>query len=192
MELEEAINKIFEKNCLLFLGAGFSQGAINVLNNKMPTARILSNQLDELSGGQNEGNLEEAAEQYIEEMGEYQLVPLLRETYTAKEITKGQKTISDCCWSRIYTTNYDNIIEFASLSNGVVMTPVTLSSRMKEYKDKKSIVIHLNGSIANLKPSTLTEEFKLSASSYNTQSFLNSEWVSLFRYDVQDADAIFL
>lgn len=124
-------------------------------------------------------------------MGEYQLVPLLRETYTAKEITKGQKTISDCCWSRIYTTNYDNIIEFASLSNGVVMTPVTLSSRMKEYKDKKSIVIHLNGSIANLKPSTLTEEFKLSASSYNTQSFLNSEWVSLFRYDVQDADAIF-
>lgn len=72
------------------------------------------------------------------------------------------------------------------------MTPVTLSSRMKEYKDKKSIVIHLNGSIANLKPSTLTEEFKLSASSYNTQSFLNSEWVSLFRYDVQDADAIFL
>lgn len=191
MELKEAINKIFEKNCLLFLGAGFSQGAINVLEKEMPTARILSDQLDELSGGQNEGNLEEAAEQYIEEIGEYQLVPLLHKTYTAKEVTNGQKTISDCCWSRIYTTNYDNIIEFASSRKGVAMTPVTLSSRVKEYKDKKSVVVHLNGSIANLKPSALTEEFKLSASSYNTQSFLNSEWVTLFRYDIQDADAIF-
>lgn len=190
MELEEAINKIFENNCLLFLGAGFSNDAINALGNKMPTAKELSDQLDVLTGGQNEGNLEEAAELYIEEEGEYQLVPLLRNTYTAKEVTDGQKIISNCNWSRIYTTNYDNIIEFSS-HNGTVKVPVTLSSRVKEYKDKKSIVVHLNGSVCNLKPSALTEEFKLSASSYNTQTFLNSEWITLFRYDIQDSDAIF-
>lgn len=188
MKLEDAINKIYENHCLLFVGAGFSRDAINILGNALPTAREFSDQLDNVTGVENEGDLEEASELYIEQRGEYQLIPLIQDTFTVKDITEGQKVIGTCNWSRIYTTNYDNTIEFASLQK---MKPVTLSSRIRDYKDKSSIIVHLNGSIANLTTCSLTDEFKLSASSYNTQSFLDSEWITLFRYDIQDADAIF-
>lgn len=191
MTLEDAINLIFEERCLLFLGSGFSRGAINVQNEPIPTARELSDKLDSFTGLQNEGNLEEATECYIDQNGEYQLIPLLRNSFTVKDTTPSQNIIGSCHWSRIYTTNYDDVIETASRKSHNNLTPVTLSYSTRDFKDKRSTVIHLNGSIYNLKTESLSDEFKLSASSYTTQSFLNSEWITLFRYDIQDADAIF-
>lgn len=191
MELRTAINKIFEKKCLLFLGAGFSRDAINIENKPITTAKFFSDTLDELTGIQNEGDLGEAAQCYIDEYGEYQLVPLLQKTFKVKSTTQAQDIIGSCIWSRIYTTNYDDVIEFASLKHGRQIEPVTLSSRTRDYKDKQAVVVHLNGNIQNLNQNVLSDEFKLSTSSYTTQSFLNSEWITLFRYDIEDADAIF-
>ena len=66
-----------------------------------------------------------------------------------------------------------------------------MSSSLREYRDKSNTVIHLNGSVSDLTSNSLSEEFKLTSSSYLTQSFLKSEWISLFRYDLKDCDAIF-
>lgn len=191
MTLKEGINKIFDGNCMLFLGSGFSLGSINVNRENLGTAGMLSNKLDSLSGGDNDGNLEDAADEFIETLGEYKLVDFLKKEFTVNAYSKEQEIIGKCKWGRIYTTNYDNTIEKICQDNGRVLTPVTLSSSLREYRDKSNTVIHLNGSVSDLTSNSLSEEFKLTSLSYLTQSFLNSEWISLFRYDLKDCDAIF-
>lgn len=191
MTLKEGINKIFDGNCMLFLGSGFSLGSVNVNRENLVTAGKLSDKLDSLSGGDNEGILEDAADEFIETLGEYKLVDFLKKEFTVNAYSKEQEIIAKCKWGRIYTTNYDNTIEKINQDNGRILTPVTLSSSLREYHDKSNTVIHLNGSVSDLTSNSLSEEFKLTSSSYLTQSFLNSEWISLFRYDLKDCDAIF-
>lgn len=57
MTLKEGINKIFEGNCMLFLGSGFSLDSVNVNHKKLMSAGSLSDKLDSMSGGDNEGSL---------------------------------------------------------------------------------------------------------------------------------------
>jgi hypothetical protein len=75
--------------------------------------------------------------------------------------------------------------------NDRILTPVTLSDKPYNFKDKKSISIHLNGFINRLTPDTLNKEFKLSEISYLTHDFINNDWGSLFRQDLVTSDAIF-
>ena len=60
--LDEVIEKILEGNCLLFLGSGFSAGAYNIMDEKMPVGGGLAQMLDEKTGEDNNGDLEESAE----------------------------------------------------------------------------------------------------------------------------------
>lgn len=191
MTIEEGINKIFEGNCMLFLGSGFSLNSINVNKRHLLTASSLSDKMDSFSGGSNEGNLETAAEEFIDELGELKLVDFLRKEFTVIKYSKEQEIIGKFDWGRIYTTNYDLTVEKIAEDSGKLLTPVTLSTSLREYRDKSNIVVHLNGSVSDLSSDSLSEEFKLTSSSYLTQSFLKSEWISLFRYDLKDSDAIF-
>lgn len=191
MTLKEGINKIFEGNCMLFLGSGFSLDSVNVNHKKLMSAGSLSDKLDSMSGGDNEGSLENAAEEFIDNFGEQRLVDFLRKEFTVIEYSTEQETIGKCKWKRIYTTNYDDTMEKIAQKSGRVLTPVTLSSSLQEYRDKSDTVVHLNGSVSDLTSVSLSEEFKLTSSSYLTQSFLKSDWITLFRYDLKDSDAIF-
>lgn len=191
MNLEEGINKIFEGNCMLFLGSGFSLGSVNVNRKNLMSAGCLCEKLDSMSGGDSEGSLENAAEEFIDNLGELKLVEFLKTEFTVVRYTHEQEIIGNCKWGRVYTTNYDDTMEKIAQDSGRVLTPVTLSSPTYEYRDKSDTVIHLNGSVSNLTSMSLSEEFKLTSSSYLTQSFLKSEWISLFRYDLKDCDAIF-
>nr|WP_314660856.1 SIR2 family protein [uncultured Porphyromonas sp.] len=191
MKLQEAIDKIFEGNCLLFLGSGFSLEAKNAIGGFVPSASKLCSILDEASGNVSEGDLEDASESYIAACGEYQLIPLLKDLFTIGMTSDEQDVVCSCSWYRIYTTNYDNVVETSALKRGKRMESVTLLNETREYKDKKNIVIHLNGCINSLSPESLSASFKLTSASYATQEFQRSEWVTLFQYDLEDADAVF-
>lgn len=191
MELEEAIKLIFSKNCVLFLGAGYSFKAINCLEEEIPLAGNLCEILDKESGEDSDGDLSLASRSYIDIKGEYQLVEMLKNTFTAIDINDFQEELGRYTWKRIYTTNYDNVYEFAVTKNRKRVTPVTLSDHLYDYKDKSEIVVHLNGSVFNLNTNSLTSEFKLTDASYLTSGFEQSEWITLFKNDLADADAVF-
>lgn len=191
MELEEAINLIFDKNCVLFLGAGFSYNATNCLEEGIPLAGNLCKILDKETGEESDDDLSLAARSYSEIKGEYQLVEFLKNTFTAIDIKDFQEELGKYTWKRIYTTNYDNVYELAVQKNRKRATPVTLSNHLRDYKDKNGIVVHLNGSIFNLNSTSLTTEVKLTDASYLTTDFEQSEWVTLFKNDLADADAVF-
>ena len=194
MTIEQAINKIDLGNCMLFTGAGFSKGAIGSNPTKeLMSAWELAQQLYiECNGAkEEEGNLEDASNLYIETKGEFALIDFLKKNFTAYDITPAQEYIGSLQWKRIYTTNYDNVLDIAYSKNRKRLEKVYLSKNIHDYKNKSNMCIHLNGSIENLTPDTLMSEFKLTTISYLTEDFKSSEWVTLFMSDLQTSDAIF-
>lgn len=190
LKIEYFVEKILEGNCMLFLGSGFSVGATNLFDTEMPIGRSLSDLLDIDTNENNDGDLEEAAENYIEMFGEIGLAQKLRNLFTVKTTSDAQNTICKCKWRRIYTTNYDDVVENITAKEKKPFVPVTLSSPAEDYTNKRNIVVHLNGSISNLSSNTLSSEFKLTSASYLTQQFQNSSWRKLFEYDIKDSDLI--
>lgn len=190
LTIQEVAKRILEGNCMLFLGSGFSANTTNLFDKTMPIGGGLVALLDAETGQDSDGDLEEAAENYIDRFGELQFVQFLRETFSVKTLTDGQMTVCRCQWRRIYTTNYDNSVEFAKAKDGKRFLPVTLSSSAQDFVNKRDIVVHLNGSVNNLNSNTISSEFKLTSSSYLTQQFQESEWQSIFEYDIRDSDLI--
>lgn len=188
--IEDIIAKILEGNSLLFLGSGFSVGATNVFDEAMPIGRGLSDILDQDTKEDSDGDLEDAAESYIEMFGEISLTQKLRNLFTVKTTSEAQITVCKCRWRRIYTTNYDNVVESITAKEKKQFLPVALSSPAEQYTNKRDIVVHLNGSIHNLSTNTLSGEFKLTSGSYLTQQFQESSWRNLFEYDIKDSDLI--
>lgn len=194
MTIEQAINKVDLGNCMLFTGAGFSRGATGSdpkkeLQSAWELAQLL---YKECTGAEDrDGNLEDASNLYIETNGEFALIEFLKENFTAFDITPSQEYIGSIQWKRIYTTNYDNVLDLAYSRNKKRLEKVYLSRSIQDYKGMSNMCIHLNGSIDNLTPDTLMSEFKLTTNSYLTEDFKASEWVTLFMGDLQTSDAIF-
>lgn len=194
MTIEQAINKVDLGNCMLFTGAGFSRGATGSAPKKeLQSAWELAQLLYKECTGEEDrdGNLEDASNLYIKTNGEFALIEFLKENFTAFDITPSQEYIGSIQWKRIYTTNYDNVLDLAYSRNKKRLEKVYLSRSIQNYKGMSNMCIHLNGSIDNLTPDTLMSEFKLTINSYLTEDFKASEWVTLFMGDLQTSDAIF-
>ncbi len=189
-KLETIASEILNGNCMLFLGSGFSLGATNTLDSDLPSSDALANILDAETEYDSEGDLEEAAEKYEEKFGQEKLSQKLHDTFTVKTTSEEQEIICRNKWRRIYTTNYDNIVELITTKDGNKYLPVSLSSNPQDYLDKRKIVVHLNGSIYNIRDGIRSSEFKLTSTSYLTNSFLNSSWAKLFQFDIKDSDYI--
>lgn len=191
MELKEMIEKILTGNCILFTGSGFSFGAKNVLEQSPKIGGGLTEFLyKECDITENDFNLKSASEIYSDTKGEFQLIEVLRKEYTIKEISSDHEFIASIPWKRIYTTNYDNVMELAFINNKKLLTPITLNERIDHYKDKRTVCVHLNGYIERLTPSALYKDFKLTNSSYLTTDFINSSWIDLFRDDFESSSVI--
>jgi hypothetical protein len=190
MELQNAIKTIFEGNSLLFTGAGFSLSATNMNGTNFKSAYYLAENLYKECGENNDGDLENAVDIFLDKFGEIKLIEFLKNEFTVSTLSNELSVYGQVNWKRIYTTNYDNVIEAAYQKFGKVITPVTLTDRSIDY-NKQNVCIHLNGNITNLNQSTLNSEFKLTNVSYLTQAFLESEWINLFSMDLSTADSVF-
>ena len=196
MTFEKAIEKIFEGNCILFTGSGFSFGAENVLpsNPEIKSAPDLAELLYKDSGYTSSNkDLKKAATAYLKKKTTDDLIHILKQEFTISKISPDHKYIGSHKWARIYTTNYDDIIETAYKQNrtGEYLSPVTLSDHPNSYQDKSKICIHLNGYINNLTTDTLNSEFRLINRSYLTEDFIKSKWIEIFKGDIKACDAIF-
>ena len=136
MEIETIIETILDGNCILFCGAGASVSALNIKGENFKSAFDLTKLLYDSCGLESDGNLSYAADEFIDHFGEFKLIDLLKEQYTANSILDANKIIGSVEWKRIYTTNYDNVLEKSYSLNGKVLTPVTLSDKPYNYKDQ--------------------------------------------------------
>ena len=191
MDIQKAIEYAIAGKAILFTGAGFSRGAINIEGENLKTGPELAQYFCVNGGFEITDDLDEASELYLDKFGDDCLIDDLKNKYTVKDIKDAHVIISGLKWKRIYTTNYDNIHEFAYSKLGKKLTPITLNDDIYDIDLKKKICVHLNGFIDRLNRSTLNNEFKLTNSSYLTDSFLSSKWLSLFHSDLRTSKAIF-
>lgn len=191
MTLENAIDLLFEENCILFTGAGASVSATNIKGENIKPAKALVKLLYNECGLESDNNLTYAVDEYLEKFGEQKLITLLKEQYTVQSIQNEHEILGAINWKRIYTTNYDNVLETAYNKCSKILTPVTLSDKPSHFKDKRYIAIHLNGFINGLTPDTINQQFKLSEISYLVDDFKDNDWGNLFRQDLKTSDAIF-
>ena len=191
-EFNEFIRKIQNQNVLLFIGAGFSAEVENLLNKKMPLAKDLANEIGKLGDFDDEDDLQYAADEYLDNNSSERLIKLLQNLYTANKIPEYIQNILKYTFRRIYTTNYDDVIEKASQQNNIYRKSIDLDDDPKEHYKNNNICVHINGTLSNLDNNTINRSFKLSESSYLLQSdsFLESDWWYPFEKDLEYASAI--
>lgn len=191
MSIDEALEHAASGNAVLFLGAGFSVGAMNTKQAPFRTGAELARFLSARSGAPVDTPLEDAAEMFASRFGPDELIKELRREYTATDVTDAHRTIASLPWKRTYTTNYDNVFETSSGRAGKVVVPIAPDSKPSVTAKGDPLCIHLNGFINTLDRTTLWTSFKLTDTSYSTASLEQSEWAALFRQDVRFAKSVF-
>ena len=209
--LGEKLNKlerlISSGNALLFTGAGFSLHSKNAEGTNIPSAKELATIISSESAKYFEEI--KAAQEHIDQIKECDdlmissdfflknvprkesLLNILKKTFTIKDVTQDQVDICRLKWRRVYTTNYDNTIELASLKSGKVTTSLDLTDKPINYKKTEDICLHINGKIDKANESDLDSKIKLTSSSYlSPDQFLNSSWYSQFKTDIDHCSAI--
>lgn len=188
MKLEQAIKYALDGDAVLFLGSGASLGAINIRDEEMISASELSQKIYP-----NCEDVQQAVDLFLTTKNEdntidkkSELISMLKDEFTCKSITKQQESIAEVPWKRIYTTNYDNMIELAySKASKQILSVETTDNVKKKLSKKELICVHINGYIKHLDVETFNSSFKLSEVSYNTESFSNNAWKQLFIEDIR-------
>ncbi|WP_429044214.1 SIR2 family protein [Aeromonas hydrophila] len=192
MTIDEAIEYAISGEAILFLGAGFSRDAISLTGETIPDAITLANKLSSeaypLEPPTN--NLMQASEDYIESFGEQDLTFKLKKHFTVEHNSINTGDIFDCTWKRIYTTNYDNLIECKLHHHKKVFTSLCLSDYPSSMIPNAINVIHINGFIDKLNARDLKSTFKLTESSYIAETFESSDWKIVFQSDLRSSKAI--
>src|SRR5574344_1250014 len=119
---KEIIESALTGNAILFLGAGFSVGAINVKGSKFFIGKELCETLIEEGNidveGEEERDLEDLgyiSRRYLESNNtKRDLIGLLKNNYSCKTVSDEHMTIAKIPWKKIYTTNYDDVMEVSS------------------------------------------------------------------------------
>jgi hypothetical protein len=191
MELEEGLKLAHDGRALLFVGAGFPRGATNLAGNDFSTSTDLALSLSTKTGLTPGIALDDVAELYVEKFGEAKLIDELKLLFSAKAVTKSHRDIAEMPWRRVYTTNYDDVFELACSNISKRVDSVVPSDDISQISKKNLLCVHLNGFIRRTDKSSIWNDLKLTQASYDKGSALDNEWGSLFRADLQAAQAVF-
>ena len=190
-ELGRRLTKPKPGGVLLFTGAGFSSGAINNQNQEIPRAREFSQKLGPLVGESEEISLDVIADIYNESLpGGKTFLDLIRATFTVKSDTEAHRKIMSYPWRRVYTTNYDDLAEFALGRVGSLPEVYDRNTIPNSLSGNSLQIIHLNGYVKSINNKTVVDDFALTLSKYIDDSLFSSRWASLLRQDFQLADTI--
>lgn len=195
MDIESAVKYALDGEAILFLGAGFSIGGTNSDGEIIVAGSGLSHKLCDKMGTERSDNLTIVSSRYVDDpiykKGVSSLISLLLSELTCTKTSGIQDNISQLPWIRIYTTNYDDVIEKASIKNGIIRKSITATS--SKYESDKSLdeaIIHINGFIQGLNEKKFEEEFKITDDNYVKNGFLDSRWADLFKTDLERAKAV--
>lgn len=191
MEMNEAVAHALDGSAVLFIGAGFSRGAVNIRGTGFRTGAELSSYFAKEAGLPDGIALDDAVEEFAARFGADRLIKELQEEFTARDIIPAQLEIAKARWKRVYTTNYDNVFETACAAVGRRCVSVTLSQAIRDIPKDAMLCIHLNGYVGSITRETIWSEVKLTDTSYLTASIADSSWATLFRQDLEIAQSVF-
>jgi hypothetical protein len=190
MDFDAALEHALDGESVLFLGAGFSLGAINSRLQPFESGAGFANRLAAEVGLSTPVDLQDGAEAYLVSRGPAALAKEVLESFRATTVAKYHTSIASVPWRRVYTTNYDNVLETASGKSARPFRAVTLSEHPGDFDQSESLCVHFNGYVERVN-ATLGDELKLTDSSYIAGSIEASPWSSVFRLDLSMAKSVF-
>ena len=178
-----------KEQALLFTGAGFSSGAANVNGKSIPTGRSLikffQDQLDD-----DADDLSILSQMYIKKFGESGLFTYLSNSFQVNATSKHQNSLLQFPWRSIYTTNYDNVAEFAAAQVNISCRTYTTDNHPDDIANDFLPIIHLNGFINSITFRDFLTKIKLTHVSYLTDDVSKSEWGQKFRSDILTSSCV--
>ena len=142
MDYKSAIAAACNGKASLFVGAGFSTGAISLSGESFPSGRKLAEILCLEARIPVTDDHKHASSRYLKKCDKGSLVERLRNTFTIKSITKSHETISSIPWKGIYTTNYDGIVERGAANSGKLLSPISLNQDPRDFRKSPNVVLH--------------------------------------------------
>ena len=197
MDYKEIYQQIINDEAILFLGAGFSMENI-CENGNYKSGKELANYLCDKSNVDVTDYLNIACSKYIQtfptkDEGVIHLINELKQEFKTKSISDAHEWILKLPWKRIYTTNYDDVAEYASHKLNIKRESFNILSTA-EPKEVMSSIIHINGYIDDILDTSTYDEFenkfKITHESYFKDEFLNSDWKSLFIDDLYEVKRV--
>lgn len=144
METELAFQLALEGRAVLFTGAGFSRGALNLRGAEFKTGKQLAGYLASKVMLPPEILLDDAAEEFVAQHSTEKLIEELEMEFTTKEISFAHTQIARVPWKRIYTTNYDNVIEHAYHVQGQRLKSVTLGDNFRDIPKDAPLCVFIS------------------------------------------------
>ncbi|MGG5817512.1 SIR2 family protein [Falsiroseomonas sp. HW251] len=177
---------------ILFLGSGFSMSATNIAGNHPPNgAQLRKHFLDELKlPPESTYDLQVLSEEYAEKDSK-KLRGHLYSIFRTNALHESQKTVLREPWRRIYTTNYDDIVEVYRISKKEPPHSYDVSDKLPP-KLPNGAVIHLHGSIRLVTEENVRSSLILSETSYINQYMVKSPWYDQFQRDLAYASALYI
>ncbi|HHQ6603428.1 TPA: SIR2 family protein [Serratia fonticola] len=193
MDIKQALFQALKGNSVLFLGAGFSYEARNKFLKRFPTANELSADIQsQLSSADSSLlSLKESSEDYIDEFGKEKLFNLISDTFRTKTTTKDYSCLANVNWKRIYTTNYDDLVEATYRAANKTINSLLMTDEPALMTSNDTTCLHLNGFVEKMALNKFNAEFKLTETSYLTRMFSNGKWKTIFNADLRECDYIF-
>jgi hypothetical protein len=135
--------------------------------------------------------LDDAAELYADKFGVAKLIDELKISFSASAVTEHHRQIAAVPWSRVYTTNYDDVFELACSNIAKRVDSVVPLDDMSLISKKNLLCVHINGFIRRTDEGSVWNDLKLTQPSYDSGSAMDTEWGALFRANLQAAQAVF-
>lgn len=198
MTIEEAIRHALNGNAILFLGSGFCKGAINAAGREFPLgselcARMINDGHIDVSQDslEDQKDCEYIAERYLEKNQKMDLVRFLTREFTCETCSKSQETIASVNWKKIYTTNYDDVMEVASRRQRMTQrTSVIPETSLADIAGARHAIIHMNGYVGNITEKNVVTTVKLTKGSYQLNNIQDNDWAINLKADIQIARSV--
>ncbi|MEL5639856.1 SIR2 family protein [Serratia ureilytica] len=192
MDFTQALHWAFKGKAVVFLGAGFSFEARNKAGEQFPNGNQLAKNLKtELDFDDDEDySLKEISDDFIDELGKENLYRYIIDKFQVSDYSADYQVFSQVPWRRLYTTNYDNVIEDSYRRNSKDIYSFTIKDSPSLIVPNKANCIHINGFVEKMSLKEFNSEFKLTETSYLTEIFVDSKWKTVFNTDLRDSKAI--
>lgn len=187
------LSNIENGTSILFLGAGFSAEATNINGDKiLDVSGLIKLLLAEVDINSTEGyDLDSAAEEYQIKHGDQKTANLLQSNFRSKSVTETQRIIVCQPWYRIYTTNYDDVVERICTEESKLYTTKEVSDAVDPPLVDTTQLIHIYGNTTRGSESEFKKHFLLTEAQRDSSPFVKSAWLRRFHDDVLTARNVF-
>lgn len=192
MQVVNNIEDFDPEASILFLGSGFSRGSKNIAGESPPNgAELRRHFIRQLNlPSDNSYDLQVLTEEFAENDVQ-KLRNELNRILRVVSLSSAQESVLDEPWRRIYTTNYDDVVEIHRGCRKVALNAFDVSEAVPN-KLPSGALIHLHDSIRNITHENISETLVLSDTSFVNQYLVRSPWYDQFQRDLAFARNVYI